>query len=127
MEMTMFLAGLWGPAILAMGVGVFMNQGHYARIYREIQREPFALLAFGIAGIMLGLWHVQAHNIWETPVEMIVSLFGWGLLAKALVFVVKPDIVDSWGNWVAGSKMIPTVGVLTIALGGYLTWVAYFA
>ncbi len=126
MEMTMFLAGLWGPAILAIGLGVFINQGHYVRIYREVQREPFALLMFGLAGIMLGLWHVGAHNVWGTLPEIIVSLFGWGLLLKAAAFVIKPDIVDSWGNWVASSKLVPMVGVATVILGGYLSWIAYF-
>jgi hypothetical protein len=127
MEMTVFLAGLWGPAILAMGAGVFISRNHYVRIYREIQREPFALLVFGLAGIMLGLWHVQVHNVWGTLVEIIISLFGWALLAKALVFIVKPDIADNWGDWVAASKLIPIVGVATVVLGAYLTWFAYFA
>ena len=36
---TLFLAQLWGPAILAIGLGVMVNKGHYTRIYREIQRE----------------------------------------------------------------------------------------
>lgn len=124
-SITLFLAQLWGPAILAVGLGVFISQSHYTRIYREIQREPFALLAFGIAGIMLGIWHIQVHNVWGTPTEIIISLFGWGLFLKAVMFLIKPNIVDSWGDWVASSKLVPTVGVVTIALGGYLTWIGY--
>lgn len=126
MEMTMFLAGLWGPAILAMGLGVFINKSHYVRIYRDIQREPFALLAFGLAGIMLGIWHVQAHNVWETLPEIVISFFGWALLLKAAAFIIKPDLVDMWGDKVATAKLIPTVGTLTLIVGGYLTWFAYF-
>ncbi len=124
-SMTIFLAQLWGPAILAIGLGALINKDHYVRIYREIQREPFALLAFGLAGIMLGIWHIQAHNTWGTLTEMIISLFGWALLIKAVVYTIKPDFVDMWGDYVASAKMVPTFGLLAIVLGGYLTWVGY--
>lgn len=122
---TLFLAQLWGPAILAVGLGVFINKGHYAKIYREVEREGLALLAVGLAGIMLGIWHVQVHNVWSTPTEIIVSLFGWGLLLKATLFVIKPDFVNSWGDFVVTSKLIPAVGGVAVALGAYLTWVGY--
>ena len=124
-SITIFLAQLWGPAILAIGLGVMLNKNHYVRIYRGIQSEPFALMTFGLVGIMLGIWHIQVHNVWGTFAEMIVSLFGWALLLKAAMFVVKPDITDAWGDWVASSKLVPTVGVLALILGGYLTWVGY--
>lgn len=124
-SMTIFLAQLWGPAILAIGLGVLISKDHYVRIYREIQREPFALLLFGLAGIMLGIWHIQAHNSWNTITEMIISLLGWGLLIKAVVYVIQPSFVDKWGEYVASSKMVPTVGLLAVALGGYLTWVGH--
>ena len=124
-SITIFLAQLWGPAILAIGLGVFINKGHYVRIYRELQREPFALLVFGLAAIMVGLLHIQAHNIWETVTEMIVSLCGWALFLKGAVFVIKPDVADNWGDRVASSQLVPTVGALAVILGGYLTWVGY--
>lgn len=124
-SITIFLAQLWGPAILAIGLGVLISKEHYVRIYREIQREPFALLAFGLAGIMLGIWHIQVHNTWGTITEMIISLFGWALLIKATIFIIKPNIADNWGDFVASAKLVPTVGILAIVLGGYLTWVGH--
>lgn len=124
-SITLFLAQLWGPAILAIGLGIFISKNHYLRVYQELQREPLALLVFGIAGVMLGIWHIQMHNVWSTPTEMIISLFGWGLFLKGAVFLLKPNFADSWGDWVASARLVPTVGVLTIALGGYLTWIGY--
>ena len=125
-SMTIFLAQLWGPAVLAVGAGLFISRGHYARIYRELQREPFALLVFGLIGIMAGIWHVQVHNIWGSLPEIIISIFGWGLLLKALLFVVNPKLVDNWGDWVAANKLLPVVSTATVVLGAYLSWVGYF-
>ena len=125
-SITIFLAQLWGPAILAVGIGIFVSKNYYTKIYRDIEKEPLALLLFGFAGVAAGIVHIQAHNVWNTLPEIIISLFGWALLAKALVFLIKPRLADQWGNKVAGNKMIPAATAVAVILGGYLTWVGYF-
>lgn len=125
-SITIFLAQLWGPALLAVGVGLFVSKSFYVRIYRDIEKEPLALLMFGFIGIAAGIVHIQAHNVWDTLPEILISLFGWVLLAKALVFLIKPKLADQWGNHVATAKMVPIAMAATIVLGGYLTWVGYF-
>lgn len=125
-SITIFLAQLWGPALLAVGVGLFVSKSFYVRIYRDIEKEPLALLIFGFIGMAAGIVHIQAHNVWDTLPEILISLFGWALLAKALVFLIKPSLADQWGNHVATTKMVPVAMAATIVLGGYLTWVGYF-
>lgn len=125
-SITIFLAQLWGPAMLAVGVGIFVSKNYYTKIYRDIEKEPLALLLFGFVGVAAGIAHIQAHNIWNTLPEIIISLFGWALLAKALVFLIKPRLADQWGNHVSATKMVPAAMAVTIILGGYLTWVGYF-
>lgn len=122
----MFLAGLWGPAILAVGIGFFVSREHYLRIYRNIQREPFALLVFGMAGIAAAIAQINIHNVWETLPEMIISFLGWALLLKSLTFIIMPNIADKLSDRVAAnSSMITAVGVAMLIIGGYLSWLAY--
>jgi hypothetical protein len=125
-SITIFLAQLWGPALLAVGIGLFVSKSFYVRIYRDIEKEPLALLIFGFIGIAAGIVHIQAHNVWDTLPEILISLFGWALLAKALVFLIKPKLADQWGNHVVTAKIVPIAMTATIVLGGYLTWVGYF-
>ncbi|MEX2340995.1 MAG: hypothetical protein WD605_01605 [Candidatus Paceibacterota bacterium] len=125
-SITIFLAQLWGPALLAMGVGIFVSKGYYTKIYRDIEKEPLALLLFGFVGVAAGIAHIQAHNVWSNLPEIIVSLLGWILLAKAFVFLIKPKLADEWGNRVGNAKMIPTATAVAVVIGGYLTWVGYF-
>ncbi len=125
-SITIFLAQLWGPAMLAVGVGIFVSKNYYIKIYRDIEKEPLALLLFGFVGVAAGIAHIQAHNVWESLPEIIISLFGWALLAKALIFLIKPSLADQWGNRVSSAKMVPAAMIGAIVLGGYLTWVGYF-
>lgn len=123
---TMFLAGLWGPAILAVGIGFFVSREHYLRIYRDIQREPFALLVFGMAGIAAAIAQISVHNVWDTLPEMLISFLGWAMLLKSLSFMIMPNIADKLSDIVASkSTLITTAGVIMLVAGGYLTWLAY--
>lgn len=123
---TMFLAGLWGPAILAVGIGFFVSREHYLRIYRDIQREPFALLVFGMAGIAAAIAQISVHNVWDTLPEMLISFLGWAMLLKSLTFMIMPNIADKLSDSVASkSTLITTAGVIMLVAGGYLTWLAY--
>ncbi|PIR86000.1 hypothetical protein COU14_01130 [Candidatus Kaiserbacteria bacterium CG10_big_fil_rev_8_21_14_0_10_44_10] len=123
---TMFLASMWGPAILAVGIGFFVSREHYLRIYRDIQREPFALLAFGMAGIAAAIAQISVHNVWGTLPEMLISFLGWAMLLKSLAFMIMPNITDKVGDSVASkSTLVTTAGVIMLVAGGYLTWLAY--
>lgn len=125
--MTTFLSQLWGPVILAVGLGVFISRDYYVRLYRELEKETLAVLLFGMVGMTAGLVHVMVHNAWGSLPEVIVSIFGWGLLIKGTLFVLAPRLVDKVGDGWANLKLIPFAGGLMLVVGAYLTWVGYFA
>ena len=127
MDTTTFLAQLWGPVILAVGIGIFVSRPYYLRIYRELEKEALAVLLFGMAAMTAGIVHVGAHNEWGTPAEIVVTLLGWGLLLKGLVFIVFPKLADQKGEWVAKSKLISGVGLAMLLAGGYLSWAGYLS
>lgn len=62
MDITVFLAQIWGPVILAGGIGVFTSRNHYLRIYRELGKEAFAVLLFGMTVLAAGIIHIKVHN-----------------------------------------------------------------
>jgi hypothetical protein len=126
MDTTMFLAQLWGPVLVAVGVGFFWSRSFYVRIYRDMEKAPFAVLFFGMAAISAGVAQVLAHNAWDTLPEVIVSLLGWGLLLKGLVCTVAPGIADRGGDIVVESKLMPAAGASVLIIGAYLSWLGYF-
>lgn len=127
MDTTMLLAKMWGPVILAIGFGVFVSRDYYLKIYRDLEKETLAVLIFGMVGMAAGIAQVLAHNVWGTLPQIIISLFGWGLFLKGAAFAISPRFVDWSGDWVANNKLIPTVGVFMLVVGGYLCWVGYLS
>jgi len=126
MDITIFLAQLWGPVILAVAIGVLVSRTYYTKIYRDLEKEVLAMLVFGMVAMSAGITHVLYHNVWDTFPQILVSLFGWGLLIKGALFIIAPTFVDKVGDEWVNMKLIPFAGVAMLLVGSYLTWFAYF-
>lgn len=126
MDNTIFLSQMWGPAILAMGLGVFVSRKYYLRMYRELEKQTLALLLFGLVAISAGVAQISYHNYWETLPEIVISLLGWALLLKGFIVSIVPGVVDKVGDWKADSNLIPIAGAFMLIVGVYLSWVGYF-
>lgn len=125
METTLFLAQIWGPTILAVGIGIFVSRGYYIKIYRDLEKEKFATLVFGMMAVAAGAAHIGAHNTWGTLPEIVVSFLGWGLFAKGAVLTIAPKLADKAGDWTVKSKLIPWTGGFAVLIGVYLCWLGY--
>jgi hypothetical protein len=127
MESTLFLAQLWAPVLLALGAGVFVNREYYVRAYRTLENQTLTLIIFAMIAIPAGVAHIMFHNAWDGALEIIISLLGWGLLMKGIMFALFPKVVDKIGDWEADSKLVPFAGGFMLLLGAYLAWVGYLA
>jgi hypothetical protein len=121
MEITTFLMQLWGPVLLAIGIGFFTSRKYYVKIYRDLEKQSFAIFMFAIIAIAAGIAQIQAHNVWGNFSEVVVSILGWGLLIKGIIFAVAPRFVDRTATEEAKSGLVPVAGFLMIMLGAYLT------
>lgn len=127
MTITTFLAAIWGPVLLAAGLGFFVSTKYYLSIYRDMEKQVFAVFFFGLFAMATGILHIFIHNVWGGVSEIVVTLFGWGLLIKGILCVTFPGLADRSGDWVLAAKLVPAAGVLALLLGMYLSWIGYFA
>lgn len=127
MTITTLLAAIWGPILLAVGLGFFVSTKYYLSIYRDMEKQIFAVFFFGLFAMATGILHIFIHNVWGSVSEIVVSLLGWGLLVKGIICVAFPGLADRSGDWVLGIKLVPAAGALAFILGAYLSWIGYFA
>jgi hypothetical protein len=126
MYITPLFTQLWGPILVAIGLGFFFSRKYYVTIYRDLEKESFAVFFFGIFAMMLGMIHVAMHNFWGSLVEVIVSILGWGLLVKGVICVTFPGVAERGGDWAIKTGLFRAAGVITLILGIYLSWFGYF-
>ncbi|MFZ2682047.1 MAG: hypothetical protein WAZ14_03075 [Patescibacteria group bacterium] len=125
MDITLFLAKVWGPTILAVGIGVFVSRSYYVKIYRDLEKAPLAAFVFGMLAMAAGIAHILKHNVWGSLLEGVVSFLGWALLLKGILFVIAPKFVDKAGDFWVNKNLLYVAGSLSLLVGAYLTIVAY--
>lgn len=126
MNTTIFFAQIWGPILLAIGLGILVSRKYYTRLYRDLEKNSLAVLGLGIAFMAVGIIQTAIHTYWSTLPEIIITILGWATLLKGILFLVAPGLVDKAGDWEVKSKLVLIGGVLMLLFGGYLTWQVYF-
>jgi len=126
MTATMFLSQLWGPILLAVGIGFFTSRAQYVQLYRDLQKESLAVLTFGIGAVLLGMIQLNGHNLWGTLNEVVISILAWGTLIKGFAFLIFPGVIERAAHWESRTRLVPFVGVLLIVVGAYLSIVGYY-
>lgn len=127
MHVTILLAQIWGPVILAIGLGVLVSRDYYLKIYRDLEKETLAMLIFAMVAIAVGIIHIRIHNVWGYFSEILISFLGWALLVKGLMFAIAPKFVNRAGDWAAKAKLVPVAGILMLIIGVYLSWIGYLS
>lgn len=127
MNTTIFFAQLWGPILLAIGLGIFFSQKYYVKLYCDLEKNSLAVLGLGIGFMVVGIIQTAVHNAWNTLPQIIITLLGWGTLLKGILFLVLPGLVDKTGDWEVKSKLIPLAGSVMTIIGIYLTYLGYLA
>lgn len=127
MDTTTFLAQIWGPIMIAIGVGIFSSPSYYKQLYRDVGKDTFAGIIFGMAAMAAGIVQVLFHNVWDTLPQILISFLGWGLLLKGIAYSAAPKWVDQMGEIWAKFNLGPVAGAILVLGGAYLTYFAYFA
>ncbi len=126
MDITIFFAQIWGPVLVAIGLGFFFSRKYYIRMYRDLEKDSFVVLFFGMFAMSTGIIHVLAHNLWDTLPQIIVSILAWGLLLKGIICTTFPGLADRGADWALNMKVVPSAGGIALLIGVYLSWIAYF-
>ncbi len=127
MTITIYLAQIWGPILLAVGLGFFISRKYYVKLYKDIQNEPLAMVAFGVLSMVIGITQIGVHNVWGSFAEGLMSFLGWATLVKGVIMLVVPGFVDKAADWEVAKKLVPIAGGIVLLAGIYLGYVGYFA
>jgi hypothetical protein len=84
------------------------------------------IIVFGMLTLVAGLAIVNAHNLWVPDWRVIITVLGWLAIVRGVVAILFPVRVHEMGETVMATPTGPTTGaIITLVLGGILTWMGY--
>lgn len=90
-DISFFIAQIAAVLFLAVGVGYLFNSKHYRRMMTELVKDPASLYSSGPLAIVLGMFIIRYHNIWEADWTVLITLIGWIALIKGVLILAVPD------------------------------------
>lgn len=126
MERSTFIARLLGPFFLVSGLGMLLNRSVYQVLITEALLSPALLYLSGLLALSAGLAIVNLHNTWTGGWRVVVTVIGWLMLVGGTIRMLVPQWAMSVGTAVyASSAAMIVSAVVTLAVGGFLTFKGY--
>lgn len=126
LQTSQMLARLIGPVLCAIGVGMLTSRLAYRDIGTQL---VMALPLVYITGVLLlvgGLAILNAHNVWVRDWRSIITAFGWFIAAMGTFRIIAPPFASFvGGSLFAVNGFFVVVGVIFIAIGGFLSFKGY--
>lgn len=121
MGASLFLARLWGPFIIVIGVGLLLNLSRYKQISMDFRQAAGLVYVTGIITFTSGLAMVLAHNLWTDDWRAIITVLGWITLIKGAWLVIFPQTLTRMSDfYLKNMKFVIIPWVIMVAIGVFL-------
>jgi hypothetical protein len=125
MELSIFLAKLFGIYMLAVGVLWALRGDMLAQVIEEFFDNRALVFVSGLLALVVGIAIAIGHSVWEPNWRGLITLFGYLSILRGVARISFPDVPRkrAIGLVSGGSRWVLLVFVL--AVGGYLTWAGF--
>ncbi len=124
MEVTIFMAKIFGFFLVAKSIMVFLRAEEIKKIITQFKKSRALQLIAGSFILILGIVAVSFHNEWGSIEQTFVSLVAWAFVAKGLLFLWAPEegehLMDDFMDpeWLrVGAVIVYTVGAYLLGIG----------
>ena len=126
MQRSIYLAKLIGPIMLVAGLGMLLNGAVYRAVVAQFLQSYALIYLSGVAGMLIGLALVHAHNEWRADWRVIITLLGWLSLIGGIFRTLVPQEVAALGSGLfANAVTLMIAGFVVLVLGGVLSYFGY--
>lgn len=123
-EMTSFIAKMMALYLLVTGIGFFLSKEFYLRMLNDAESEhPISINLSGMVHFFIGMAIILNHFLWNTHLEIAVSLIGMAFLLKGGLLIMVPGTILKSNRY--SIKILPVSGISFITVGLYLIWALY--
>lgn len=120
------IARLMGPVLLAMGLGMVIENDTMRELTQEFLSNRGLIYLAGILTLLAGLAIVNAHNLWTDDWRVIITVFGWLAIVGGLIRILLPGQVQALGTGLTGNIPAMVIGGLAVLiLGAVLSYYGY--
>lgn len=121
------IAKVYSVGLLVIGVSHFAHPKLWADLFAAVLRTRFAALLIGTFTLPQALLIVVGHNVWVRGPATLITIMGWGMLVKSVIYLLHPRSADRLVSVGAtSSRSYSVVGAVMAAMGLLLVYDSFF-
>lgn len=121
------IAAIAGPVYLVMGLSILLYAKAWKTLMGKFKKDHLSLFGMMLASMAVGLFVIGMYNVWEWNVWLIVTVIGWAMFVKGLLYFLMPgEVLKSLISLGENTGLLYLGGLVAIVLGGLLSYQVYF-
>lgn len=123
---TRFFSRVLGPFLVIVDVTAVARTSDMQTLLSQFEANSMWVFVSGAFILLFGLTVVAAHQYWQSPAAIIVSLLGWLVVLRGLLLVAFPKTFVAVANGMVGAQgWWISLCVVFALVGLYLTYVGW--
>ena len=126
-NLTIFLAKIYGLVFTAVGLGMLINAKYYRKNIDDLLKNPGVMYLGGFMALVVGFLIVTYHNLWVKDWRILITIFGWIGLIKGVTLIVFPKKAMELSASMLKKDNFTIYGVIALLLGIIVGYFGFFA
>jgi uncharacterized membrane protein len=112
---------------LIFGLSHLLYPAKWAALFMPLRESATGGLWLGTLNLLLGLFVILAHNVWTWGIPVIVTLAGWIMTLKSIVYLLFPRaLARVMPADVGMQRAFRVAGALGLVLGTMLAYDSFW-
>ena len=121
MDITIFLARLWGSFFLIFGA-LFIITKQLGKTIEMTDDKAF-VISTGYITLLMGLITAILHNVWVASWEVAITILGWSTVIKGIMKIGFPEKIHKEAQRFKKKQAVSAV--ILLLLGAWLMWMSF--
>jgi len=89
------LSQIFGLFMLIMAIVMLSKHESYRKMLSQLKVDNPVIFFSSTATLLLGIFLIETHNIWEWRWRVVVTIACWGIFIKAIGWLLIPETMLS--------------------------------
>ena len=76
--------------IAIFGLSVSISIEFWLEFVKQFKKRPHMFYSWALLYVVLGLWGIATHNIWEMSLSGVATFLYWAMFLKGSLFAIFP-------------------------------------
>jgi hypothetical protein len=110
---------------MLVALSMALNRNNIELLF-EAYRSSAAVFITGVVELILGIAMVVSHNVWTLDFRVVLTLIGWGLLARGVGRTLFPSrVVSMLASFRRAQSAFVPLLIVVFLVGAYLSYNAF--